>query len=112
MKSVPLAMIAAFAFGAASLSAAADTKKPVAEWTCADFLGAEETLRPKLIYWATAYSKAGKPESAVIDIEGTEKVIPIVTEDCDKAPQESFWQKLEAGWKRIEGDVKALEKKL
>ena len=93
-------------------SLAADTKKPLAEWTCADFLGVEGTFRPKLIYWATAYSKAGKPESATIDIEGTEKVIPIITEDCEKAPQDSFWQKLESGWKRIEDEVKALEKKL
>jgi acid stress chaperone HdeA len=110
MKSVLFALITAFTFGAASL--AADTKKPLAEWTCADFLGVEGTFRPKLIYWATAYSKAGKPESATIDIEGTEKVIPIITEDCEKAPQDSFWQKLESGWKRIEDEVKALEKKL
>jgi acid stress chaperone HdeA len=102
MKSVLFALITAFTFGAASL--AADTKKPLAEWTCADFLGVEGTFRPKLIYWATAYSKAGKPESATIDIEGTEKVIPIITEDCEKAPQDSFWQKLESGWKRIEDE--------
>ena len=48
----------------------------------------------------------------MINIEGTEKVIPIIVEDCKKAPQDSFWQKLEAGWKRVEADMKSFEKKL
>ena len=43
--------------------------------------------------------------AATINIEGTEKVIPIVIEDCKKAPQDAFWQKLEAGWKRVEDDM-------
>jgi acid stress chaperone HdeA len=97
---------------AVPVSAAADTKKPVTKWTCADFLGVEDDFRPKLIYWATAQAKAGKPEVATINIEGMEKVIPIIIEDCKKAPQDSFWQKLEAGRKRVEADMKSLEKKL
>lgn len=109
MKPVLSALVFAVAL---PIGAAADTKKPVAEWTCADFIGVEDSLRPKLVYWATAYSKAGKPEAATIDIEGTEKLIPIITEDCQKAPQDSFWEKLEAGWKRIEDDVKGLGKRL
>ena len=56
--------------------------------------------------------KGDKSAVATINIEGTEKVIPIVIEDCKKAPQDSFWQKLDAGWKRLEGDVRSLEKKL
>ena len=39
-------------------------------------------------------------------------VIPIVIEDCKRAPQDAFWQKLEAGWKRVEADMKSFEKKL
>src|SRR6185437_11694158 len=38
---------------------------------------------------ATAQAKADKPEVATINIEGTEKVIPIIIEDCKKAPQDS-----------------------
>src|SRR3954467_12683076 len=68
-----------------------------------------ETLRSG---GATAQAKAGNPEVATINIEGMEKVIPIIIEDCKKAPQDSFWQKLEAGWKRVEADMKSLEKKL
>ena len=94
------------------VGAAADTKKPVAKWTCADFLGVEDDFKPKVIYWATAHVKGDKPEVATINIEGTEKLIPLIMDDCKKSPQDSFWQKLEAGWKRVEGDVRSLEKKL
>ena len=109
MKPVPLILLIAMAV---PVGAAADTKKPIAKWTCADFIGVEDTFKPKLIYWATAQAKADKPEVATINIEGTEKVIPIIIEDCKKAPQDSFWQKLEAGWKRVEADMKSFEKKL
>lgn len=88
------------------------SKKPLAKWNCADFLGVEDDFKPKLVYWATAYSKAGKPEAATINIEGTEKVIPIITEDCKKIPQASFWQKLKDGWRRVEAEMKKIEKKL
>jgi acid stress chaperone HdeA len=109
MKPIQLVLLIAIAV---PVGAAADTKKPVAKWTCADFLGVEDDFRPKLVYWATAQAKGGKPEAGTINIEGTEKVIPILIEDCKKAPQDSFWQKLEAGWKRVEADMKSLEKKL
>ena len=109
MKPIQLALVIAIAI---PVGAAADTKKPLAKWTCADFVGVEDDFKPKLIYWATAYSKAGKPEVATINIEGTEKVIPIITEDCKKAPQESFWQKLKAAWKRVEAEIKSIEKKI
>src|SRR3954467_4100838 len=109
MKLGQLALLIAIAIPA---GAAADTKKPIAKWTCADFLGVEDTFKPKLISWASAHAKADKPEVATINIEGTEKVIPIVIEDCKKAPQDAFWQKLDAGWKRLEGDARSLEKKL
>ena len=71
MKLGQLALLIAIAIPV--VGAAADTKKPVAKWTCADFLGVEDAFRPKLIYWATAQAKADKPEVAMINIEGTEK---------------------------------------
>ncbi|RDI59780.1 acid-activated periplasmic chaperone HdeA [Microvirga subterranea] len=87
---------------AGSAGKAADAKKPLTEWTCADFMGADDTFRPKLVYWATAYSKAGKPEAAIVDVRGTESVVPIVAEECRKTPQETFLQKLDAAWKSFE----------
>ena len=64
------------------------------------------------MYRATAYAKGGKPEASVTDIEGTEKVTPMIIDECTKAPQASFWQKLKAGWKKIEADARAEVKKI
>jgi acid stress chaperone HdeA len=72
------------------------------EWTCSDFLGADDTFRPKLVYWATAYSKAGKPEASIVDVKGTESIVPIIAEECRKTPQETFLQKLDVAWKSLE----------
>jgi acid stress chaperone HdeA len=80
---------------------AADNKKPVTQWTCADFLAVEDQYKPKVVYAATAYSKAGKPEAAVIDIEGTEKVTPMIITACEGTPRASFWDKLKAEWNKI-----------
>ena len=34
-------------------------------------------------------------------IEGTEKVTPMIIDECTKAPQASFRQKLKAEWKKV-----------
>ena len=82
-------------------AAAASNKKPITQWTCADFLAVEDQFRPKVVYAATAYSKAGKPEAEVIDIEGTEKVTPMIITACEGAPRASFWEKLKGEWQKI-----------
>ena len=65
--------------------AAEDIKKPITQWTCAEFLSIDEAFRPKVVYAATAYSKAHKSES-VIDINGTETVTPVIIDNCKKTP--------------------------
>ncbi len=77
-------------------------KKPLGKMTCEDFLAVEDTFKPKVVYWAAAYGKGGKPEAAVLDVEGTEQVVPVIIEVCKKAPKESFWQKLKAEFKKLE----------
>jgi acid stress chaperone HdeA len=96
---VAVALVASLSGAFAQTSAA---KKPLGKMTCDDFLGIEESFKPKVVYWAVAYGKGGKPESAGIDIEGTEKIIPAIIDVCKKAPKESFWQKLKAEIKKVE----------
>jgi acid stress chaperone HdeA len=79
--------------------------KPLGKMTCEDFIALDEQFKPKMVYWAVAYGQGGKPESAGINIEGTEKMIVALGEACKKAPKESFWEKVKA-------EVKKLEKKL
>ena len=99
----------ALVLGLAATAAQAETKKPASKWTCEEFLAVDATFQPKVIYWATAKTKsAGK----TVDIDGTEKVVPMVIDECKLAPKESFWGKIKDAWKKVEADAKKLEKKL
>jgi acid stress chaperone HdeA len=80
-------------------------KKPLGKMTCEDFIGFDESFKPKVVYWAVAYGQGGKPESAGVNVAGIEKMIPVLIDTCKKAPKESFWEKIKA-------EVKKLEKKL
>ncbi len=110
MKRIYFIAAAGLLFYATSL--AAETKKPTAKWTCEEFLAVDEQFQPKVIYWSSAQTKAGKALGSAVDIEGAEKVVPMVIDDCKKAPQESFWSKLKDAWKKVEIDAKSLGKKL
>jgi acid stress chaperone HdeA len=85
-----------------AVAQASGTKKPLGTMTCEDFLGIEDSIKPKMVYWAVAYGKGGKPERAVLDVEATEQVIPVLIDACQKAPKASFWQKLKAEFKKLE----------
>ncbi|HYQ91385.1 MAG TPA: acid-activated periplasmic chaperone HdeA [Candidatus Competibacteraceae bacterium] len=78
------------------------THKPLAKMTCEDFIGLDESFQPKAVYWAAAYAKGGKPEAAVLDVDGIESVIPVIIEECQKTPKASFWEKVKAEIKKIE----------
>ena len=77
-----------------------------ADMTCKDFLAIDETTRPNLVYWAQGLNHKGKPKDAVVDVEATARLVPVIVEQCKAAPQASFWQKMEDGWRRLEGDVR------
>ncbi len=83
----------------------AAAKKPLAKMTCEDFVALDESFQPKAVYWAVAYGKGGKPEAEAVDVEGVESVVPVVIQECQKAPKESFWQKVEAEWKKFEAKL-------
>ena len=95
-----LAVAAELVYGQSS-----GAQKPLGKMTCQDFMALDDQFKPKMVYWAVAYGQGGKPESAGINIEGTEKMIVALGEACKKAPKESFWEKVKA-------EVKKLEKKL
>lgn len=97
---------------AATQSVAAAATKPLADWTCADFVGTEDIVKPKIIYWAAGVAKAGEPKTATIDVVETDKIIPFISNDCQKDPQASFWQTLSTVWEKGEKTVESLEKKL
>jgi acid stress chaperone HdeA len=109
---LPVLVLGAGASIGAAVAADESNKKPVTSWTCADFLAVDDQFRPKVVYVASAFTKGGKPEAAVIDIDGTEKVTPLVIDDCHKAPQSSFMQKLKGDWSKVKADAKVEAKKI
>ncbi len=92
-------------------AALADAKKPVSNWSCEEFLAVEGDFQPKVIYWATAKAKNGKP-GGIVDIEGTEKVVPMVIDDCKKETSSSFMTKVKNAWRAVEEEAKKLKDKL
>lgn len=87
---IAAAAVALIAGSTLALAQTSAPKKPLGKLTCEEFLAYEETFKPKVVYWAVAYGKGGKAESAVLDVEGTDKVIPIIIEKCKAAPKASF----------------------
>jgi acid stress chaperone HdeA len=75
--------------------------KPLGKMTCQDFLAMDETVKPKVVYWAVAYAKGGKPEAAVLDVEGTDTITPLLIQDCTAKPRDSFWKKVKAEVKKL-----------
>ena len=102
VRRVAVASVTAVLMTGATLALAQSSapKKPLAKLTCEEFLAVEESFKPKVVYWAAAYSKGGKPEAAMIDVEGTEKLIPVIIEKCKAAPKDSFYQKVKTESKK------------
>ena len=101
---VVVATLVAGSTGAMAAQSSASSK-PLGKMSCEDFIALDDSFKPKMVYWAVAYGQGGKPESAGINVEGTEKIIATLGEACKKAPKESFWEKVKA-------EVKKLEKKV
>jgi acid stress chaperone HdeA len=98
-------VVAASLMAGATFTFAESGSKPLGKMTCEDFLAMDDTMKPKVVYWAVAYGKGGKPEAAVLDVEGTEKITPVLIEDCKAAPKESFWKKVKGELKKLKGKM-------
>ena len=88
-----------------AFAASSGANKPLGKMTCGDFLTIADRFQPKVVYYAVAYAKGGKVESAGVDIEGIEHIVPAVIDECKKAPKESFWQKVKAEVKKLENKM-------
>ncbi|XTZ39284.1 acid-activated periplasmic chaperone HdeA [Salmonella enterica] len=106
MKKVFGAVIGGILLVSANAQAADDTKaanntKPVNSWTCEDFLALEGSFQPTAVGYAEALNNQGKPEDAVIDVQGIETVTPAVVQACTEDKQGSFKTKVESEWNKF-----------
>ncbi|MDD1606387.1 MAG: hypothetical protein LUP96_06805 [Methylococcaceae bacterium] len=77
------------------------TKKTLGKVTCEDFLAFDEVIQPKYVIAAAAHAKGGKPKNIVIDVVETETLVPVLIEECTKAPKESFFDKVKSELKKL-----------
>ena len=72
-------------------------KKPLGKVTCEEFIGFEDVIKPQYVIAAAAHTKKShKAKDTVIEIVDTDTMVPILIEECQKAPKESFWEKLKS----------------
>jgi acid stress chaperone HdeA len=74
--------------------------KPTA-MTCEEFLSYDEVTRPQIVYWSEGMNRKGKPEDAFIDVDRTNRLVPVLVEDCTKEPSASYWTKMKQEFKKI-----------
>ncbi len=100
-----LIAIAAQGAIAATASSTASAKKPVTKWMCEDFLAIDESYQPKAVYFAEGFNKKNKPVDSVMDVDGIEKIVPMVIQECKKDPKSSFWSKVKSSWAKVKADM-------
>jgi acid stress chaperone HdeA len=83
-----------------STAYAANNTKPVNSWTCEDFLAVDDSFQPVAVGFAEALNSKNKPEDAVLDVDGIEKVTPMIITACKEDPKQSFKVKVHSEMKK------------
>jgi acid stress chaperone HdeA len=83
----------------------AKNTKPVNSWTCEDFLAVDESFQPTAVAFAEALNAKNKPEDAVLNVDGIEKVTPMIIQACKEDKTLSFKEKVRSEWKKLKKDM-------
>jgi acid stress chaperone HdeA len=83
-------------------ASAGPPRKPLGQMTCADFLGLDDAVKPEIVYWAAIHGQGGRLGVDVIDVGDTDRVVPLLVEQCKGTPRDSFWRKVRAEAERFE----------
>jgi hypothetical protein len=64
--------------------------------TCEQFVMLDEVSKPKVVYWAEGFNARsdGGATDAVVDVDATDKLVPVLVADCSAAPKLTLWQKV------------------
>ncbi len=93
MKStITIAVLTGILLSASMPSTVFAATHKLAKMTCEEFLTLDDVAKPKVVYWAEGFNRKGKPVDAVIDIDSTDRLVPVLITECQKAPKHSFWQ--------------------
>lgn len=105
LPALALAALATTSVMAQAPSATTATK-PVVQTTCTDYVGMQESFKPKFIYFAVGHGKHGA-KAAVIDEIGVEKIKPELDEYCKVHLTKSAYDKVIASSMASEPSHKA-----
>ncbi|MDI2091209.1 acid-activated periplasmic chaperone HdeA [Commensalibacter oyaizuii] len=78
---------------------AADQKnstKPVNKWACKDFLMLDSSYRPTAVAFAEGITKKDKVVDPMLDVQGIERVVPIIVQECTDNKNDNFVAKVKA----------------
>jgi len=56
--------------------------------TCEDFVALADVEKPRVVYWLEGFTKNAKPAQTVVDVQETDRVVPVVVSECVKSPKE------------------------
>ena len=62
--------------------------------SCEEFLAVDEVTRPQIVFWSEGFNKKGKVKDTAIDIDRTNRLVPVLVEDCKMEPRASYWSKM------------------
>jgi hypothetical protein len=65
-----------------------------AKMTCADFIALDDVVKPKVVYWAEGFNKSGKPVDSTVDVDETDKLVPMLVTECKAAPKDALSKRL------------------
>jgi acid stress chaperone HdeA len=103
-RGVVVTLTAAFLLTQSGLAFAQSSpvRKPGRHMTCGDFLVVDDTVKPEMVYWAATRDPRGSFVNAVIDVDATDRIVPLVVERCREAPNAPFWQTVKAETGKLE----------
>jgi hypothetical protein len=81
---------------AAAAPKPASTAPAPDKMTCEQFVMLDDVSKPKVVYWAEGFNARsdGGATDAVVDVEATDKLVPVLVADCSAAPRLTLWQKV------------------
>jgi len=75
--------------------------KRIDKITCREFLSLRSRFQPQAVSYAVGYTKANKPEDAVFDVSGVDRLTPVVVKTCQTRPEETLLQRIRAVLHRL-----------
>jgi hypothetical protein len=97
-----LALLTCFLPAIVTQAAMAKTAGGIANPTtmsCDDFLSYDDVTKPSFVYWADGFSRAGRPDSATLDLGRVKRLVPVLIEACGKDRHAPFMKKLKETFK-------------